>query len=215
MESTTEPAWLQAAIAGIGVVPHIIYAAVILTIAIVFKGPVSEAIKNWKRFEGWGMRVEAGDPSQPTLLAVELPPSGDRKKLKWRPGHDSIMSVGELMKPYIAGTKPRNDDIDLALYWFIVAGFETTFRLIHGSQIRLMNEIDLAGSLPMRKARDFYNQSVAMGNKVQTFEQYLQFLKGASLVLVAPDGQTVSRTDVGHAFLEYLKLNNLPMQKPY
>lgn len=216
METSSEPAWLSAVLA-LG--PHALWVGLLAFAIVYLRDPIAEALKRLSRAQTPIGTVELGPPTEqsqePAIATAAEAVSAPTSPLKWIPGSTPTEVVRELMKPYLSGEKPRNDDIDLAFYWLVSWGFEWVYRVIWGTQIQLLQRVDVADEISLADAKSFYKTSRQKGNAGQTFEQYMGFLMSQGLLAAKPDGLGYKRTPVGHQFLVYLQSQSIPLNRQW
>lgn len=96
------------------------------------------------------------------------------------------------------------------------AGHESIYRLIFGSQIQALKQLDLRGTATVQEAQQYYNTLIALWPDLYPkypFESWLNFL--IAMLLVQRDGESLSTTIYGHDFLTYLTANRIPEAKPW
>jgi hypothetical protein len=210
METTSEPAWLSAVLT-LG--PHALWIALIVFLVIYLREPVGELMRRLNRAATpiGTLEMEPG-AQEKTGAGAEAAPA-ITGPLKWIPGSTPPAVVTPLMRPYISGAKARNDEADLALFWMIDYMFEWTYRVIWGSQLDLLRQVDARGTITKADAENFYAQSKSKGNKAQTFDQYITFLTTQGLLAGTADGY--AKTALTNQFLMYLTSQSiLPGGRP-
>jgi hypothetical protein len=96
------------------------------------------------------------------------------------------------------------------------AGHESIYRLIFGSQIQALKQLDLRGTATVQEARQYYDNLIPLHPDLYPnypFESWLNFL--VAMLLVQRDGDLLSTTIYGHDFLMYLTANRISEAKPF
>ncbi|MDN6885297.1 hypothetical protein QMO14_16955 [Variovorax sp. CAN2819] len=106
------------------------------------------------------------------------------------------------------------------LKWWTAAASENAFHRMHGTQWRLLEYVLSRGEAgaPAEEVRPFYDEHLKLGESVPgfvppTIDQYIGFLVGQSLIIIASDhkgGMAVQLTPLGHEFIKYIKENWAP-----
>lgn len=93
--------------------------------------------------------------------------------------------------------------------------FERVYRLIFGSQIGLLQYLEILGEKGLTK---FEIGELYKNNPISTtysLENYIGFLLNNQLIQINPVNTTHQITPVGKFFLDYLIKNQIPTNKPY
>lgn len=107
----------------------------------------------------------------------------------------------------------------------VAAGYATTadneraYRLIYGSQIKLMKHINVVQSIPISAAPSFFeeNRDRSVNSPVYNYEAWLGFLTNGGLVEKADSSpESVLRlTANGRNFLLWMVAQRAPEEKPF
>jgi hypothetical protein len=223
METSSEPAWLSAALA-LG--PHVVWAAFLVFVVIYLREPIGELLKRLKGASTPIGSVEIEPSQQRTQPEMEAAGAAAREAEarveaepaalpRWLAGTTPTGQVIQFLRPYLVGERPRNEDVDLLIYWFFSWLFEAAYRTIHGTQVSLLQTLDARQQITRADAQTFYQTSQRLGNRLQTFDQYMGYITRLGLAAEAADAAGYTRMPLGHQFLVYLATESLPMGKPW
>lgn len=106
----------------------------------------------------------------------------------------------------------RRSKEDYQLLYFL----ERTYRLLFGAQISLVNLSNNEFGSELILAESVYNSSSYSKLPNQNSEMFVSYLINSGLILFDSSINKYKATALGSAFIEYLKINNIPLNKqPY
>jgi hypothetical protein len=91
------------------------------------------------------------------------------------------------------------------------------YNFIYGSQIKLLQKLNSGGQFPKEKIKYFYDAAKDIWPDLYnnySFEQYMNFLSSAGLVVISSNG-VVTLTSLGQDFLRFLIEDNRPTDKAF
>ncbi|MDO8650015.1 MAG: hypothetical protein Q7K33_01765 [Candidatus Berkelbacteria bacterium] len=92
--------------------------------------------------------------------------------------------------------------------------FEKTNRVIFGSQLQLLLNLQSTPGKKMHtEALRRYHAATVWGS-TYPFESYIGFLETSELLKYSTSDDSYQITELGEAFIRYLKENNVPLYKP-
>lgn len=206
----------------------------VLIIALIFVRPISRLIDRANRVDigklgsldaSPGKQIEA---QTETSSPIPLPAPAASGAPAWPPPTVSLARAeGELRKSL---EESFANNIELQLAWAIRTAaiaqvernFEAIYRVIFGSQIAALKEMNVRSGLSVRDARAFYQRAATQFPDVYsgfTFEQWAGFALSHELVIVPePKGTDDDRavlTQSGKDFLHFLVGRSLSENKPF
>jgi hypothetical protein len=101
----------------------------------------------------------------------------------------------------------------LVRYWAAAWSFERIYRVIFGTQVRVLQKANVA-PVPLATVQEQYEASRALGNKQQSFENYVGFVVSNTLLAANAD-QTFAITPVGRFFLTYVATEGYSVDKAF
>lgn len=196
-----------------------------------FRQPLSRAIDRWKGatlgkdraidLSGTASAQVEAQKNAPTPEPQSLPvpaPGPSTVPVEMPPPHPVFAPLEADLRRRIEQSVPGGLEVQMAwaLRLTVMAqverDHEQTYRLIFGSQIAALKELNVRGALTLDQAREVYTLT-AMKNypetfKPETFEDWGQFLIGRNLVVVAPQPATEETrailTHLGRDFLLFV-----------
>jgi hypothetical protein len=99
----------------------------------------------------------------------------------------------------------------------IVKSAETTYQLIYGSQIRLLQKLNYSPETA-ENLKYFYDNAMKYFPEIYenyTYENYLNFLVRQGLIIINEEADRIAITEVGKDFLRYLVESNSSLDKLY
>lgn len=174
----------------------------VLLLAKLFKENIKALIDRVNSITAGPVAVTAGDQQKQAEFGDEK----YKKLLKEVEGHKGIQKkLVELSDKII---QEKN-------VYFLAYHFEKTYRLIFGSQINLLNMIKNIPDKKMKKVlAEAVHRRTPLGRSYP-FYDYTGFLINSYLISYNASDDTYVLTDLGFLFLEYIKNNNLPQNKPF
>lgn len=197
-------------------------------IALNFKEPLSGAIARAKKVSVFG--VEAELPTQVANQAdagLKTIPGAEGKRLSVSPTppFDEVLSPKDAIVRAMIEEQPLSPEDKYAWAIRVAAGYATTadneraYRLIYGSQIKLMKHINVVQSIPISAAPSFFeeNRDRSVNSPVYNYEAWLGFLTNGGLVEKADSSpESVLRlTANGRNFLLWMVAQRAPEEKPF
>ena len=115
--------------------------------------------------------------------------------------------TADLNKRQVHGPDREKFLLRIASAFLLVSQFESTYNLIFGSQLALLQQLNtLPLGMPIADARHFFDaacRSYPDFYKTYSFDQWMTFLQGQGLIL-RPANDRVAITIAGREFLKYL-----------
>lgn len=100
----------------------------------------------------------------------------------------------------------------LLRYWAAAWSFERIYRVIFGTQIRVLQKANVT-PVPIATIQEQYEASRTLGNKTQSFENYIGFVVSNGLLAANADRTSFAITPVGRFFLTYIATEGYPVDK--
>lgn len=196
-------------------------------IALKFKAPITAAIERARRVSAFGVEAELPAPAQGENVAGGPPalPSSVPKILTVSP----LPPADVLLEPVDRFFRHHLEMEDLTpeqrLAWAIrlasiqamLARHERNYRVIYGSQIAFLKQLNLVETMSVRDAEAFFlaHRAPLVDSPTYTFEAWLRFLRAQEDVHVDDAAGTVEITPAGRAFLIWMAANSASEFKPY
>lgn len=209
--------------------------------SLVFRDPLSRAIDRWKGANlgqgrsidlsgGAAAQVEAQKHAPPPAaekLPVPAPEPGTRLPAEAPPPNPVFSPLEADLRRRIEEAVPGGVDVQMAWALRIAVAaqverdHEQTYRLIFGSQIAALKQLNTLGPLTIRQAREVYSLT-AVRNYPETFKDedfaaWGGYLINRGLVVLEHDEPTddskVALTHLGKDFLHFLVGRGLPDYK--
>lgn len=197
-----------------------IIAGVVIILCVLFRAPISRLVEGLtKATTPLGIVDSIAQQQKPLDSAIAEASAAPAKLLEgvsaltWIPGSTPPTIAAAEITVYATGAEPRSKTSDLAVYWFYLWFFESVYRVIWGSQIRLLQLADVKGTVTKAETEAFFNESRASGNQLQTFDSYMSFLTSGALL--QQKGENYERTPAGHQFLTFLVASSLSTMKRF
>lgn len=201
-----------------------------LLAALVFRGPLSRAIDRWKGANfGKDRSIDLSGVAAQVEAQKNAPGSEAEKLPVPTPGSDASLPAipppSPVYAPMEAELRRRIEEavpggIDGQMAWALRVAVaaqverdhEQTYRLIFGSQIAALKELNTRGPLSIRQAREIYMLTAVKNHpdifKLDAFEAWGEYLLSRSLVIVEQqpvnDDTKAILTHLGRDFLHFL-----------
>lgn len=200
-----------------------------LLVVAMFKAPFTRLLDRMKggtagrlSFDASGastvaVQAQEGATPEPTPSPAALPRS------RTEPSPNLVLAPWETaMLDAVRRDHPNDNDLQarwLARMYAVVSverNHERAYRLILGSQLSLLQELNSRGVVPGAVARDNYNSVSQRFPEIYSnfsFENWIGFLTGTGFV--QDQGETIGITPLAREFLVYLTANGIPLSKAY
>jgi hypothetical protein len=226
MVTSSEPWWVT-------VIRLLVNPATVLALAIVFtfRKQIAERIPQLKGFSAAGVSADMATAQDsvtstggelsgaitevPTLEATAADGGGAKTHEILFPGVMRTDKALEETKKLLPPNAVDDNALQRAArYWAIAWNLEHNYRLIFGTQLSVLRAANTA-PVPKSFVEQQYRASVALGNKQQTFDQYVGFLISSLFLKPAEDGQTYSIRLAGRMLLLYIPMQGYPDKQAF
>jgi hypothetical protein len=196
---------------------------VIIIIAFIFRGSITQLIQRVKSVKGVGFGLDTSDVKS---KEVQQQKSKDLQLQKLE--SELNLFNKQTREQFQAAIKKESewDKVDdfknkfevLLRYseaLYIVLFFERIYNLIFGSQIGILKHLNSSNGVPLADVKNIYKDTIQKNNdnlKNYPFESYWGFLESRGLVVIE-DKNIAKITWIGRDFLKYLIDNGLNDQK--
>jgi len=186
--------------------------AVIVGLAVLFRREIAELTRRLTKVGVSGGPYAEMTPPQTQVDIAEAPSSASDEVMA-KAMQEVETKADQAQEEAVARGEEAN--LYLAYYWY-----ERLYRLIFGSQIRLLDYMNSRpGSTNVVELKPFHEEHLGQMralNPQYTYDlnAYLAFLQSSWLIATA-DGIQYALTDFGRGFLHYLIDGALPRWKPY
>jgi len=208
----------------VDLIKGIAWPAAIVAVLLLFRADVSRLIPRLREIGPTGAKLDPAQKADAQRAAAEQVSDPSRIVLKDLPGlarTDAIANLERVLHAALVNIPPE-EQVDRLVRLLaearIATEFEKIYRLIFGSQIAGLRELNSRHSVPTAEARRRFDEEVVPANpdfyrgEQFTFEQWLGFLRNSGLVAEAEE--RLSLTPLGKDFLGYLTALGLREDRP-
>jgi len=175
-----------------------------LVVFIIFcqlKSEIKALINRIKNISAGGVTVNISDQQQEITQDKERNKKLAKEIAKYKNIQNKLLELQERT------SKDKN-------IYELLYHFEKTYRLIFGSQLNILTFIFRSSSQKISKAltEAIYRRTIFVGT--YPFDLFIGFLLNSQLIKYNDD-DTYFLTQLGFLFLEFITINNLPLNKPF
>ena len=132
---------------------------------------------------------------------------GSKLNKKLKNINDNLKNADDVNKKLLELNNKTSNERDIYLLQYY---FEMTYRLIFGSQLYILVNLEIQSCMHKKNIEDIYNNTIWI---LQNYplNSYIQFLENSFLIEYKTDEETYYITNLGRLFLNYLRTNNIDL----
>jgi hypothetical protein len=214
MVTDSSPAWFETVVR---IAPTLIICILVFAILWIFRTEIKAMLGRLSKASAGPVAFELEQQQQSASELVTLPEGAasaadgqfppDEPKPGTAPVKDIVPETGTLFKKPI----PQDRHAQLARFWTTVTVFERNYRIIYGTQLRLLQTANNK-SLSEVETRKFFAESQRLGNVSQSYENFMATLKAG---FVSESNGQFSIAPLGRQFLLFLSLEGYSPDRPW